>query len=81
MKELLLNVHLEPLPEGGFLATSDDLPGLVAQAARPPRRSRSPRTSRANSSSRIPNTAASCPPRVPNCQLQTVNSNMPVLPR
>ena len=31
MKELLLNVHLEPLPEGGFLATSDDLPGLVAQ--------------------------------------------------
>jgi predicted RNase H-like HicB family nuclease len=31
VKELLLNVHLEPLPEGGFLATSDELPGLVAQ--------------------------------------------------
>jgi antitoxin HicB len=31
VQELLLNVHLEPLPEGGFLATSDDLPGLVAQ--------------------------------------------------
>ncbi|MPZ14244.1 MAG: type II toxin-antitoxin system HicB family antitoxin [Chloroflexi bacterium] len=31
MKEILLNVHVEPLPEGGFLATSEDLPGLVAQ--------------------------------------------------
>ncbi len=31
MKEVLLNVHVEPLAEGGFLATSDDLPGLVAQ--------------------------------------------------
>jgi predicted RNase H-like HicB family nuclease len=31
MKEVLLNINLEPLEEGGFLATSDDLPGLVAQ--------------------------------------------------
>ena len=31
MKEVLLSVHVEPLPEGGFLATSEDLPGLVAQ--------------------------------------------------
>ncbi len=31
MKEVLLAVHLEALPEGGFLATSDELPGLVAQ--------------------------------------------------
>lgn len=31
MKEILLAIHLEALPEGGFLATSDELPGLVAQ--------------------------------------------------
>ena len=31
MQEALLPIHLEALPEGGFLATSDDLPGLVAQ--------------------------------------------------
>ncbi|MBI4308268.1 MAG: type II toxin-antitoxin system HicB family antitoxin [Chloroflexi bacterium] len=30
-KELLLTIHVEALPEGGFLATSADLPGLVAQ--------------------------------------------------
>lgn len=31
MKEILLAIQIEALPEGGFLATSDDLPGLVAQ--------------------------------------------------
>ena len=31
MKEILVEIHLEPLPEGGFLATSEELPGLVAQ--------------------------------------------------
>lgn len=31
MKEVLVNIHVEPLPEGGFLATSEDAPGLVAQ--------------------------------------------------
>jgi antitoxin HicB len=31
MKEVLLALQIESLPEGGFLATSDDLPGLVAQ--------------------------------------------------
>ncbi len=31
MKEIFLEIHLEPLPEGGFLATSEELPGLVAQ--------------------------------------------------
>lgn len=31
MKEVLVAIHLEALPEGGFLATSDELPGLVAQ--------------------------------------------------
>jgi Uncharacterised protein family (UPF0150). len=31
MKEVFLEIHLEPLPEGGFLATSKELPGLVAQ--------------------------------------------------
>ena len=31
MKEILLAIHIEALPEGGFLATSNDLPGLVAQ--------------------------------------------------
>lgn len=29
--EILLDVKLEPLAEGGFLATSTDLPGLVVQ--------------------------------------------------
>ena len=29
--EQFLNLHIEKLPEGVFLATSDDLPGLVAQ--------------------------------------------------
>jgi len=31
MKEIFLEIHLEPLPEGGFVATSEELPGLVAQ--------------------------------------------------
>jgi predicted RNase H-like HicB family nuclease len=29
--EIVLDVKLEPLDEGGFLATSRDLPGLVVQ--------------------------------------------------
>ena len=29
--EALLNLRLEKLPEGVYLATSDDLPGLLAQ--------------------------------------------------
>ena len=29
--EFFLKIRIEPLEEGGFLATSDDLPGLVAQ--------------------------------------------------
>jgi predicted RNase H-like HicB family nuclease len=29
--ELAVNVHIEELPEGFYLATSDELPGLVAQ--------------------------------------------------
>ena len=31
MREILLAIHIEELPEGGFLATSEELPGLVAQ--------------------------------------------------
>jgi len=31
MKEILLSIHVERLAEGGFLATSNDLSGLVAQ--------------------------------------------------
>ena len=31
MKEALLAIQLEELPEGMFLATSKELPGLVAQ--------------------------------------------------
>lgn len=30
--ELAIRIQIEELPEGMFLATSDDLPGLVAQA-------------------------------------------------
>jgi len=29
--ELVINIHVEQLPEGVFLATSDQLQGLVAQ--------------------------------------------------
>ncbi|WP_375510109.1 type II toxin-antitoxin system HicB family antitoxin [uncultured Nostoc sp.] len=29
--EILLNIHIEKLPEGVYLATSDELQGLVAQ--------------------------------------------------
>ena len=29
--EVTMRVHVERLPEGLYLATSDDLPGLVAQ--------------------------------------------------
>lgn len=31
--ERLINVHIEKLPEGFYLATSDALPGLIAQAS------------------------------------------------
>lgn len=31
MREALLPVQLEQLPDGGYLATSEDLPGLIAQ--------------------------------------------------
>jgi predicted RNase H-like HicB family nuclease len=29
--ELAIRIHVEQLPEGAYLATSDELPGLVAQ--------------------------------------------------
>ena len=29
--ETIVNLHIEKLPEGVYLATSDDLPGLIAQ--------------------------------------------------
>lgn len=31
MNEYLIRIHVERLPEGVFLATSEDLPGLLAQ--------------------------------------------------
>ena len=31
MSELVIPLHLEPLEEGGYVATSDAIPGLVAQ--------------------------------------------------
>ncbi len=31
MGEILITVEIEPLEEGGYLATSKDLPGLIAQ--------------------------------------------------
>ncbi len=31
MSEIFISVKIEPLDEGGYLATSDDLQGLVAQ--------------------------------------------------
>ena len=29
--EQVINIHIEKLPEGVYLATSEDIPGLVAQ--------------------------------------------------
>ena len=29
--EQIANLHIEKLPEGVYLATSDDIPGLIAQ--------------------------------------------------
>lgn len=31
MSEVTIKLHLEPLEEGGYVATSPDVPGLVAQ--------------------------------------------------
>ena len=31
--ERIVNLHIEKLPEGLYLATSDDIPGLVVQAS------------------------------------------------
>lgn len=31
MNETSIKLHIEPLDEGGFLATSPDVPGLVAE--------------------------------------------------
>ena len=31
MSEAVIKLHIEPLEEGGYLATSEDFPGLVAQ--------------------------------------------------
>ena len=31
MVEQIINLHIEKLPEGVYLATTDDCPGLVAQ--------------------------------------------------
>ena len=31
MPEIVINLEVESLPEGGYVATSHDLPGLVAQ--------------------------------------------------
>ena len=31
MSEILLTIQIEPLEEGGYLATSEDLQGLIAQ--------------------------------------------------
>lgn len=31
MSELILSINIEPLEEGGYLATSNDLQGLIAQ--------------------------------------------------
>ena len=31
MSEFLISINIEPLDEGGYLATSEDLQGLIAQ--------------------------------------------------
>jgi len=31
MNEIILSIQIEPLEEGGYLATSDDLQGLIAE--------------------------------------------------
>ncbi|MEK6644434.1 MAG: type II toxin-antitoxin system HicB family antitoxin [Planctomycetota bacterium] len=31
MEEIAIRLHIEPLAEGGYVATSQDVPGLVAE--------------------------------------------------
>jgi len=31
MSEAVIRIHIESLKEGGYLATSEDVPGLIAQ--------------------------------------------------
>ena len=31
MDEVVIRLHVEPLKEGGFVATSSDVPGLIAE--------------------------------------------------
>lgn len=31
MSEAIVKIHIEPLEEGGYSATSEDIPGLIAQ--------------------------------------------------
>jgi antitoxin HicB len=31
MDEVIIRLHIEPLEDGGFVATSPDVPGLVAE--------------------------------------------------
>jgi len=41
--EAAIRLHIEPLAEGGYVATSQDVPGLVPKAGASPKRSRSRR--------------------------------------
>ena len=46
MSEAAIRLHIEPLAEGGYVATSPDVPGLVAEGAPWPKWRRSPGMSR-----------------------------------
>lgn len=52
--ELAIQIRIEKLPEGLFLATSGELQGLLLKAAPSPKPSKSPATSPASSSTPAP---------------------------
>jgi len=50
--EKVIDLHIEKLPEGFYLATSESIQGLIAQAERSPKHSKSPEMWQKSSSKR-----------------------------
>ena len=60
MEEAVIRLHIERLEEGGYVATSADVPGLVRRGAASSRRWRSRKVWRGGSPSRAWSTATPC---------------------
>ena len=80
MNELILSITIEPLEEGGYLATSDDLQGLITPAGRLLKRSKSP-ICRAQADQVVRRTWQSSPPqRSPKLSDNRRNAPRPKFP-